>query len=111
MKLITGSCLLALFLTGCAIQYDLMKAHAVSMKHYHLPDNAKLVKVADVNSKYCIKDFKVSNGKSIGILDEAIKAAEKEYDIDFITNAIFRAQGKCVIVIGDGVRISKEQSL
>lgn len=90
---------------GCAHQYDLMKANAVSMKHRSLPANATLVKVADVESRYCMKNDKHS-GIDIGLMDEAIKAAEAEHNIDFIQHATFRADGKCVIVTGDGMRIN-----
>lgn len=89
---------------GCTHQYDIMKANAVSMKHRHLPKGAHLEKVADVSSRYCMKN-KSDSGIDIGLMDEAVKAAEQEHNIDFILHPTFRSDGNCVIVTGDGMRI------
>jgi hypothetical protein len=106
MKLLSF-CLLVAMCSGCAHQFELMKANAVSMKHRDLPKGAKLVKVAEVSSRYCYDSFKSHSGKDIGLMDEVIKAAEKEHNLDFIIHPIFSIDGKCMIVEGEGVRIEQ----
>jgi hypothetical protein len=103
MKLLVAS-LVVIIGAGCAHQYDLMKANAVSMKHRNLPKDAKLEKVADVSSRYCMQ-YSGDSGVDIGLMDEAVRAAEEKYGIDFILHPTFRSDGKCVIVTGDGMRI------
>jgi protein involved in sex pheromone biosynthesis len=106
MKIIYISFSILLLAMGCAHQFDLMKAHAVSMKHYHLPQDKKLVKVTDIKSEFCMKSFQFSSGKDIGLIDEVIKEAEKKYNVDFILNASFHAKGSCIILEGEGFRLN-----
>ena len=93
--------------SACAHRVDLMKANAVSMKYRDIPEGAKLETIGDISSRYCAESFKRSNGKDIGMIDEAIKMAESEHKVDFILHANFYHEGDCVIVEGEGALFKK----
>lgn len=96
------------FVAGaCVHRVELMQANAVSMTHRELPDGAKLSMIGPISSRYCVDRFKVTQGKHIGLIDEATKAAEAEHKVDFILHANFYEEGDCVVVEGEGARINK----
>ena len=96
---------LVLSLSGCHRSLFL-RANAVSMKHRALPENTKLHEIGPVSGRYCIKQTEFNKGEDVGLMDEAIKAAEREHNVDFILHANFYKEHQCVIVEGDGARIN-----
>lgn len=98
-------CISLVAFSACTHRVDLMKVAAVSMKERDLPVGKKLAKTGPITTKFCTS-MSSSSGKSLGLIDEAVSAAEKEQKIDYILNAYVYTEGSCTFVEGDGARIS-----
>ncbi len=96
----------ALFLTSCAMKQRILNASAVSMSQYN-NKGYTLVEAGDVTGEYCRQA--TAEMKTVGLLDEAIKDAQRKSKADFITNATFYAKGNCVLVEGQAMKIAKKK--
>ena len=91
--------------TSCAHKVKVLDASAVSMTHDSIAPGQNLVEVGEVDSEFCPDAF--SDSGSIGLLDEAIKNAQKKSGADWIMNASFwRDQKGCISVTGTGKKVS-----
>ena len=96
-------------LTGCATKVKILDASAVSMTHANVPANATLVETGDVSGQFCPDTF--GDSGQVGLLDEAIKDAQKKSGADFITNAAFwRENGNCITISGTGQKLQTAAS-
>lgn len=83
-----------------------MSAPAVSMTESSLTKGAKTTEIGPVEGKFCTDSSKDSG--TIGLMDEATRAAQKQSGADFITNATFYLEGmSCVVVNGTAVKKAK----
>lgn len=88
---------------SCAMRQRILNASAVSMTKYSTKKKQKLVEAGEVKGEFCANSMKDSG--EIGLLDEAIKDAQKKSKADFISNAVFYASGSCVEVEGTALKI------
>ena len=94
------------FLGGCAMKTKILDAGAVSMKHAHMPENAKMKDIGEVTGEFCTDS---SQEGQIGLMDEAIKDAQSKSGADFITNVTFYSTGSCVTLEGTGQKLVKKK--
>ena len=104
------SLILAMFaMSACSTStVKVLDANWTSMKHAMPPaSNQKLVLVSKVQSEYCLDSWGGSG--SFGLMDEAVKKAETQYEIDYIKYPAFtQSVGKsCVQVSGEGYRVTR----
>lgn len=91
--------------TSCAHKQKILDASAVSMTHNSLDAGQNLVEIGEVESEFC--PSAMNDKGDIGLLDEAIAAAQKKSGADWITNASFwRDMSGCISVTGTGKKIS-----
>lgn len=91
-------------LSSCAHKVKVLDASAVSMTHNSIEPGQKLVEIGEVESQFCPDSF--NDKGQIGLLDEAISAAQKKSGADWIMNASFwRDQSGCISVTGTGKKI------
>ena len=90
--------------TSCAHKVKVLDASAVSMTHTSIESNQNLVEIGEVDSEFCPDSF--NDKGQIGLLDEAIMAAQKKSGADWIMNASFwRNQSGCISVTGTGKKV------
>jgi hypothetical protein len=99
---------LAVGLGGCAMKTKVLDATAVSMTHSSLKEGEKLQETGPVTGKFCADTF--GDKGTIGLLDESIGAAQKQFQVDYITNASFWREGSCISVEGTGAKIVASNS-
>ena len=102
MKILIASFII--LASGCAHKVTIMQANAVSMTKRNLSKGEKLTMTGPVNAKFCPESFKASSGETMGLIDEAVKAAQEQNNVDFIINATIFAEGGCYGVEGDGAK-------
>lgn len=91
--------------TSCAHKVKVLDASAVSMTHTSIEPGQNLVEIGEVESQFCPDSF--NDKGQIGLLDEAITAAQKKSGADWIMNASFwRDQSGCISVTGTGKKVS-----
>lgn len=92
---------------ACASKQKIMDVPVVSMTHDHLPEHKRLQETGPVTGKYCQDTF--GDKGSFGLFDEAVKSAQTQGSIDFITNASFFREGGCVSVEGTGQKLISDK--
>ena len=91
-----------LIFSSCAHKVKIMHASAVSMSRKH-GVKAKAMDKGEVTGKSCYE----ATGASKGLMDEAIKDAQKSSKADYIADATFYASGQCVTVEGTAMRYKR----
>lgn len=97
----------AFALVGCATHKTrLIEAEWASMTRTTVPHSKDVVEVGHVEANYCFSSFKSGD---VGLMDEALSAAQKQYSVDYVRNATFYydRQNICVSVEGQGFRSKK----
>lgn len=90
--------------SGCAMKTKVLDAGAVSMTHQSLKPGQALQEKGQVTGQFCADTF--GDKGQIGLMDEAIKSAQKTHGVDWITNATFYlTSASCVSVEGTGQKI------
>lgn len=89
--------------SGCAMRSKILDAQAVSMTRQSLKDGESLKETGPVKGEFCADSMRDKG--TVGLMDEAIKSAQTQHNVDFITNAIFYARGSCVEVEGTGQKV------
>lgn len=107
MKNIISMTAVLLILSSCAFKQRILNASAVSMTKYSLKKNQTLEEVGEVSGEFCPDSF--NDTGNVGLLDEAIKKAQKSNKADFLTHVTFYSQGRCVLVEGTAMRITKKK--
>lgn len=103
MKNIFVVSILMLSMTACVHRQKILDATWVSMKYADVPDEAKLIRVAPVETKYCMNNW----SGTYGLMDEVTKQAEAKFELDYIKNPSFiREENNCMILTGEGYRRS-----
>ena len=95
--------LAALFITSCAHRVKILDANGVSMTKYHLKKGQKTKQLDDVEGKFCPDSFNDSG--TLGLIDEAVKDAQKKSGGDFLSQVTFYKEGHCVVVSGTPLKI------
>ena len=97
--------------SSCAYRNKILDVPMVSMTHSNVPKGAVLVEKGNVTGNYCASKTDTGN---IGLIDEAISNAQKNANVDFISNASFHFESgeaiwhsTCMHVEGTGVVIKK----
>jgi hypothetical protein len=108
MRYLVLAITVALVAFGCAMKTKVMDVSMVSMTHPYLPEGSRLEDKGPVSGKFCADSF--NDKGSVGLFDEAISAAQKEHDVDFITTASFFREGNCVSIEGNGQKIVSSNS-
>lgn len=91
-------------LSGCAFKQKILDATAVSMSKRSLKKGQKTKEVGTVTGEFCAE---MSKSGTFGLMDEAIKDAQRKSKVDFITHVTFYSTGKCVSLEGTGVKVIK----
>ncbi len=106
-KLILVWAPLALCLSACGGRYPLANVGAVSMTHRSVDSGAQTTSLGEIEAQFCAGDDEplVADGNNVGLMDEAIMAAQKKSGADFLVGANFYTSGSCVIVKGEGRKI------
>ena len=94
-----------LFLGGCAVKQKVLDASAVSMTRSYLKKGRELKEIGDVEGNFCTDS---GDRGSVGLMDEAIKDAQKKSKADFILNASFYQEGSCMSVEGTGAKMVRK---
>ena len=107
MKKMIALSLLALTMSACGTRnVKVLDANWTSMKHAMPPaPNQQLMRVSKIQTEFCLESW----SGNYGLMDEAVKKAEAQYEIDYIKYPAFtQSIGKsCVQVAGEGYRIVK----
>jgi len=98
---------LGLILQSCAHKIKIMDVSAVSMTKKNIAKNQKLVEKDSVEGRFCSSAF--NDKGTVGLIDEAIKDAQKKSGADFIVDARFFREGGCVGVEGTAAKIAKRK--
>jgi hypothetical protein len=105
MKKLISLALMMFAVSACGTRnVKVLDANWTSMKHPMPPSaNQKLVHVSKVQTEYCLESW----SGSFGLMDEAVKKAETQYEIDYIKYPAFsQTVGKsCVQISGEGYRV------
>ena len=109
MKNLTWVLSSVVLFASCVSKVKVMDVSVVSMTHSHLAPGAKLQEKGPVTGTFCAD---MSNDKgSVGLFDEAIKSAQSQNSVDFITNVSFwRDQSGCIILEGTGQKIVSQST-
>ena len=101
MKLVAVLSLVMLSMVACSHKQKILDANWVSMKHGDVPDEAKLVRVAPIETTYCMNNW----SGTFGLMDEVTKQAESKFQLDYIKNPSFTRQDQnCMILTGEWFR-------
>jgi hypothetical protein len=93
----------AFLLSGCAMRTKVLDAAAISMTRSNLNPGETLKEAGPVNGKFCVDTW--NDKGSIGLIDNAVTAAQKQSQVDFILSASFWQEGGCIDVEGTGAKI------
>ncbi len=96
------SCVLV---SACAMKTKILDTAAVSMTRGPLGQGEKLKETGAVTGRFCPNSF--GDKGSIGLIDESVKSAQAENNVDYLLNASFWHEGSCISVEGTGARIAK----
>ena len=90
-------------ISACAMRTKILDAGAISTTHTHLKEGTTLKEMGPVSGDFCPETF--GEGQ-FGLIDEAVKAAQKKYNVDFISNAsLYKNEKGCVSIEGTGQKI------
>ena len=92
-----------LLLSGCAMKTKILDTTAISMTRTNLKAGEKLQETGPVTGNFCMDSFNQKG--SIGLLDESVKSAQTQYNVDYILNASFWQEGSCISVEGTGAKV------
>ena len=107
LNLIALGCVAALA-SGCAMRTKVLDVQAVSMTRPSLGPGETLRETGPVKGEFCADSMRdAKRGVAVGLMDEAVKRAQEEHKVDFITNATFYSSGSCMIVEGTGQRAAR----
>src|ERR1700733_5168687 len=95
-----------LMCSACVMKQKIMDVPMVSMTHPNLPENHRLRQTGPVTGHFCADSM--NDKGSIGLFDEAIKAAQNESHVDFISGASFYNEGSCITLEGTGEQLVDE---
>jgi len=91
-------------LPACAVKTKILDAPAVSMTYPSINAGQALRETGPVTGEFCSNAF--SDKGTVGLIDEAVRAAQQKYSVDFITAASFYTTGNgCVSVEGTGQKV------
>ncbi len=99
------SLVLLLSLVSCASKQKFLDASAVSMTHNSFSQGTKFKEMGPVAGGFCADSFKDKG--EFGLMDEAIKDAQKKSGADVIVDASFFMEGSCVTVEGTGKTVMR----
>lgn len=90
-------------LGGCAMKTKVLDTAAISMTKTGLQPGESLQETGPVTGEFCADTF--SQRGNFGFLDESVKKAQEQFNVDFILNAAFWQQGNCISVEGTGAKV------
>lgn len=88
--------------SACVMKQKVLDAPAVSMTHPNVPEGKKLKQMGPVNGQFCTDS---DHQGTYGLMDEAVKDAQKTSGADFLVNASFFQTGGCMTVEATGAKI------
>jgi len=100
----TAAALSSLVMTGCAVKTKILDVSAVSMTHPSIKEGESLQEKGPVTGQFCMDTM--NDKGSIGLIDEVVRNAQKQHNVDFITNAVVFQTGNCVGIEGTGHNIT-----
>lgn len=104
MKNLVFSLISLTLLASCSHRVRILDAGAVSMTKYSLKKGQSVVeKDGEAEGRFCSDPFKQSG--QIGLMDEAIKDAQKSSNADFLRNVTVYKEANCVIVTGTPLKV------
>ena len=107
--ILVGLSVALLSLTACGGRYHMTDMGAVSMTHRAIEPGTQTTNLGEVEAQFCAGDDTplVGDGDNVGLMDEAIMAAQKKSGADYLTAVQFFKENNCVIVKGEGHKISE----
>ncbi len=95
--------LIAAVSVSCAMRQKVLDTSAISMTHDSLKPGTELMTKGPVKAEFCSDAFKDKG--DIGLMDEAVKKAQADNQVDYIMNASFWSTGGCMVVEGEGAKV------
>jgi hypothetical protein len=96
--------LIAVTAVSCAHRQKVLDTSAISMTHDSLKPGTELMTKGPVTAEFCTDTF--GDKGQIGLMDEAVKKAQAQAQIDYIMNATFwSTSGGCMVVEGEGAKV------
>lgn len=96
---------LLLISAGCATRQPILTTPAVSMTQPSIAPDYKGKDLGPVTSRYCYGDeAQTKKGDSVGLMDEVIYRAQQDSKANYITNATFFTEGKCIVLEGTAMK-------
>ncbi len=95
--------LIAAVSVSCAMRQKVLDTSAISMTHDSLKPGTELMTMGPVKAEFCSDAFKDKG--DIGLMDEAVKKAQTDNQVDYIMNASFWSTGGCMVVEGEGAKV------
>jgi hypothetical protein len=95
--------LIAAVSVSCAMRQKVLDTSAISMTHDSVQPGNELITKGPVKAEFCTDTF--NDKGDIGLMDEAVKKAQAENQIDYIMNASFWSTGSCMVVEGEGANV------
>ena len=95
--------LIAAVSVSCAMRQKVLDTSAISMTHDSLKPGTELMTKGPVKAEFCSDAFKDKG--DIGLMDEAVKKAQADHQVDYIMNASFWSTGGCMVVEGEGANV------
>lgn len=103
-----GLILLVVFAAGCAMKTKILDTAAISTTHQSLKPGEKLEETGPVSGQFCMDMWNDKGQK--GMLDETVKNAQAQHQVDFILNASLWREGQCLTIEGTGARVASNSS-
>lgn len=94
-------------LSACATKVKILDTTAISTTRGALEPGERLRQTGSVHGKFCPQTF--DDRGNIGLLDEAVKSAQRRYGVDYIMDATFWNESGCITVEGTGANVTRVQ--
>ena len=105
-----GFVLPALLVMGaCATRVHVVDLEGISMKKRHVAKNAKLKSMGEQTSTYCTEN-KMGDGSRIGLIDEAVKSMEQQYNAEVIKHVSIYRRANCIEITGEPMQLAERQT-
>lgn len=88
--------------SACATKQKILDVSAASMTKASIAADEKLQDTGPVTGEFCSSS---DDKGTVGLMDQALKNAQDQHKVDFLTNVTFWSTGKCMIVEGSGGKI------
>ena len=97
-----------LMTSACATRVHVVDLEGISMKKRHIAKGAKLKSMGEQTSTYCPEN-KIGDGNRIGLIDEAVKSMEQQYQADVIRSVSIYRRAGCIEITGEPMQLANRK--